>query len=162
MCSIKTVDKVRRESRSLFHAIHCRTIMSTSSQQQKNHKPSALAFGSEMYTDWIVVLICLRIIFLYGWTIGKPSGVVQITVVICSFLTAAFGILIIVSPLAFLDIRRRSSGMDLEMRRAQMLSHCWMCLAPLKVSPIVAITCMGSNVFNYRRGLAKLKTNQFS
>jgi hypothetical protein len=42
--------------------------------------------------------------------------------------------------LAFRDMRRRSSGIDLAMRRAQRLSHVWMCLAPLKVSPIVAIT----------------------
>ena len=65
MCRIKTVDKVGRERRSLFHAIHYRTILSNLvTTTTKTNKPSALAFGSEIYTDWIVVLICLRIIFL--------------------------------------------------------------------------------------------------
>ena len=66
MCSIETVDKVGREGGSLFHAIHYIDHIEHLITIIENHKPSALAFGSEMYTDWIAVLICLRMIFLYG------------------------------------------------------------------------------------------------
>lgn len=50
MCSIETVDKVGREGGSLFHAIHYEPFEHLIAIIE-NHKPSALAFGSEMYTD---------------------------------------------------------------------------------------------------------------
>ena len=101
------------------------------------YSPSAGAFGSEMYTDCMLVMICFRLILRYGWTIGSPSGVVHTTAVICSLRRR-------VVTARFLDLDRsssiasttRSPGTDLEITRAEAVSQFMMSFAPWNKSPM--------------------------
>lgn len=110
-----------------------------------DHVPAAGLLGSEMYTVCKWVLTCLRFTCLYGCTIGSPSGVVQITEVICSFRRRDIDAgatggrprrLLVTSPGL-----KRSGGIDLEMSRADVFSQFCICLAPVKRSPMQSRTC---------------------
>ena len=113
--------------------------------------PVAGRFGSEINTVCSCVAICFLATVLYGCTIGRPSGVVHTTDVICSFLnlSADAGTFCVSPPrlpptfTAILPSASgsRSGGMDLVMSRAEVLSHVWIALAPWKRSPMHARTC---------------------
>lgn len=116
--------------------------------------------GSTMKTVWRAVCTCRFLGLRYGWTTGRPSGVVQITLVICSLgMRERFGAGVardalscscLPSSVEFLRTRlgasswraawMRCGGIDLAMRRAHRLSHVWMPVAPLKMSPIESST----------------------
>ena len=102
------------------------------------HKPDAGELGSEMKTVCKAVMSCLRFVVLYGCTIGKPSGVVQMTDVICSFRN---DVVFCFPEGVFTACSMRSGGIDLVINRAAVFSQVWIPLAPLKRSPIQSRTC---------------------
>ena len=120
--------------------------------QHLGNIPSAGELGSEIYTVCNDVMICFLITFLYGCTMGSPSGVVHTTDVICSFFNRSAGskaLFIFFLPFPFVTVEarcsamasgRRSCGMDLAMMRAQRLSQFWMAVAPVKRSPMQEMT----------------------
>ena len=76
-------------------------------------------FGSEMNTVCSAVMTCFLLIVRYGCTIGKPSGVVQMTDVICSLRSDfAFSF-----PAPSMAASTRSGGMDLVIKRAEVFSQ---------------------------------------
>ena len=98
----------------------------------------------------MLVTICFFAAFLYGWQTGKPKGVVQITLVICSFLRRDFPLLILFasSPLLM--------GTDFEMRRADKVNQVMMPFAPAKRSPITLKTLTTVYINNLHRNIAVL------